>query len=324
MSTKYSVNSETRDGVEVFTLSDGGDATSEAAEIAPSLGNNCFAFRAGGVSVLEEIPFEDFRARPTSYGIPVLFPFPNRVRDGAFTFGGRRYEVEPPRHGFVRDKPWQVVASGASEIEGAWLTSRFDAADYPEQILAHWPSAFLLEVTYRLKDGRLRMKTSARNTGEREMPLGFGTHPYFRLPARGEVEVPARLRWELEESLPTGRLLDVAGAYDLRGGRGLAGLTLDDIYTGLEHGADGRVRCAVGDRETGTRTVVEFDAKEFPHVVVYTPPAPRRAVCVEPNTCPTDAFNLQARGAESNVITLAPGDTATFTIDIYREEGRKG
>jgi aldose 1-epimerase len=319
MSQRYSVNRETREGVEVFALR---GADGAVAEVAPSLGNNCFAFSAGGAPVLEEVPFATFSARPTSYGIPVLFPFPNRVRDGRFTFGGERYEVDPPRHGFVRDKPWRVEEAGATEEAGAWLTSSFDAADYPELTPARFPSSFRLEVTYRLEGGRLSMETEARNTGARAMPLGFGIHPYFRLPARGEVSVPARRRWELAESLPTGRLLGVEGAYDLRGGRSLEGLSLDDIYTGVEPDGDGRARCAVSDLERGTRTVVEFDASEFPHVVVYTPPAPRRAVCVEPNTCPTDAFNLHARGVESNVITLGAGESATFTISLYVESLR--
>ncbi|HNG31864.1 MAG TPA: hypothetical protein PK012_19260, partial [Blastocatellia bacterium] len=56
---------------------------------------------------------------------------------------------------------------------------------------------------------------------------------------------------------------------------------------------------------------------EFPNVVVYTPPAPRQAVCIEPNTCPTDAFNLEARGIAANVLTLQPGASVNFKISIY-------
>ena len=56
----------------------------------------------------------------------------------------------------------------------------------------------------------------------------------------------------------------------------------------------------------------------FPHVVVYTPPAPRTAICVEPNTCPTDAFNLASRGIDANVLVLKAGESARFDVHIER------
>jgi aldose 1-epimerase len=316
MTGQYSVTSEIREGVEVYTLDEHERAR---AEIAPALGNNCFAFRTRA-DVLEPVPFPDFRERPTSYGIPILFPFPNRIRDGRFSFRGERYTVNPPRHGFVRDKAWRVEAQGASTESGAWLTSSFDAAAYTEEILGQFPFPFRLEVTYRLKGARLEIETSATNTGARDMPAGYGIHPYFRRPSQGTLAVPARRRMELADSLPTGRLLDASGDYDLRRPADLNALSLDDIYTSVEAGADGLARCALHDQENDMQTVVEFPREQFPYVVVYTPPAPRRAICVEPNTCPTDAFNLQTRGVESNVITLAAGETISFHISIHTQD----
>ena len=313
MTQKYSVSSETRGEVEVISLS---EADQAYTEVAPALGNNCFLFRTQE-PILEPVPFEQFRERPTSYGIPILFPFPNRIRDGEFSFHGQRYTVNPPRHGFVRDKAWTVRDTGASEAEGAWIRSSFDTADYAEQILPQFPFPFRLEVTYRLKDGKLEMNTRAQNTGEEEMPLGFGIHPYFRLPNQGAIQVPAQKRWELVDSLPTGNLLDVEDYYDLRQPKDLSGLKLDDIYSDVVSDADGLVRCILDDQQKATQTVVEFDAKQFPYVVVYTPPAPRQAICIEPNTCPTDAFNLQNRGVESNLIVLRPDEAVNFQVWIY-------
>ena len=317
MTASYSVEAQQRDGVEVFALR---AADGAAAEIAPGFGCNCFAFGTD-LPVLEPVEFAEFRQKPTSYGIPILFPFPNRIRDGRFTFQGRTFEVNPPRHGFVRDKAWRVVEHGASDEAGAWLTARFDARDYAEQVLTQFPFPFQLEVTYRLRGGTLEMATVARNTGDAAMPAGFGIHPYFRRPARGTLTVPADKRWELADSLPTGRLLDVAGAFDLRRAADVNELQLDDIYTGVAADADGQTRCVLTDADAGRQTVVEFDARQFPHVVVYTPPAPRRAICVEPNTCPTDAFNLQARGVESNLIVLGAGAEARFNVRFYSRPG---
>jgi aldose 1-epimerase len=91
MSPRYTVTAETRGEVEIFILR---EAEIASAAIAPPWGNNCFMLQVPE-PVLESVAFEEFRARPTSYGIPILFPFPNRLRDGALSFRGQRYVVNP-------------------------------------------------------------------------------------------------------------------------------------------------------------------------------------------------------------------------------------
>jgi aldose 1-epimerase len=232
------------------------------------------------------------------------------------SFRGQRYVVNPNRHGFVRDKAWRVCNTGASAGEGAWITSRFEAGQYAAAILQQFPFPFCLDVTYRLREGVLSMETVVHNTGAHDMPLGFGIHPYFRCPVPGTLCVPARQRWELEDSLPTGKRLAVDGLYDLRQPRDITSLVLDDIYTDLVADTDGLVRCTLQDQQRRITTTVAFAAAQFPHVVVYTPPAPRQAICVEPYTCPTDGLNLHERGIESNRIVLQPGETRHFLVSI--------
>ncbi|MEO8501289.1 MAG: aldose 1-epimerase, partial [Vicinamibacteria bacterium] len=198
--------------MEVFLLQEGSHAR---AAVAPALGNNCFVFETDR-PVLEAVAWPDFLKKPTSYGIPLLFPFPNRIRDGAFLFQGERFPIDPPRHGFVRDKAWRVLDTGASNLDGAWIRSAIKAADYPREILEQFPFPFTLEVTYRVRNGGLEIDVVAENTGERNMPTGFGIHPYFRRPERGALMVPATKRWELADSLPTGKLLPLEGSFDLR------------------------------------------------------------------------------------------------------------
>jgi aldose 1-epimerase len=311
MAGTCTVERETRDGVDVVTLR----SESAHAEIAPALGNNCFAFVARE-PVLEPVSWEDFRAKPTSYGIPIMLPFPSRVRDGRFTFGEETFTVDPPRHGMVRDKAWTVVETGSSD-GGAWVTSRVDARDHAEKILSQFPFPFVVDVTYGLRGAVLDMVTVVTNVGDRPMPFGFGIHPYFRRPERGTLSVPADARWELEKDLlPTGRIVDVEGDYDLRGGIDVNAVELDDAYTRLLPDVDGLVHCAVVDEDSRTATVVEFDANEMRTAVVFMAPAPRRAVCVEPQTCPADAFNLAARGVDANLVVLGPGETRRYTIRI--------
>ena len=316
MKQRYSLTSVDRDGVEIYLLEEEGHAR---AAVAPALGNNCYSFEAR-LPVLETVDFAEFRKKPTSYGIPLLFPFPNRVRDGAFMFQGEQFKVDPPRHGFVRDKAWKVLEAGASNLDGAWIRSVLKASDYPREILGQFSFPFTLEVTYRVRNAALELHAVAENTGQRTMPLGFGIHPYFRRPERGTLQVPAARRWELSDSLPTGRVVAAEGAFDLREPRDIASLQLDDIYTDPLADASGLVQCFLKDDVNKVETVVEFHLQQFPHIVVYTPPAPRAAICVEPNSCPTDAFNLQHHGIDADVIELEPGQKVAFHVRVFSRD----
>ena len=287
------------------------------AEIIPSWGGSVLALELGGRPVLEPAPFDEIARKPTSYGIPILFPFPNRIRDGRFSFEDAELKIEPPRHGLVRDKPWVVTGSGASERE-AWATLRIDARDHAEAILAQFPFPFELDVTYRLGARALGLEVVARNVGARAMPAGFGIHPYFQAPVGGIVSVPARELWELSDSLPTGRIVPVDDRRDLRESRAIASLALDDLYTGVTSGLDGLARGLILDPGNDRRTVVEFDPRSLPEVVVYTPPS-RQAICIEPQSCPTDAFNLAARGIDAHVVRLEPGSEVRWSV-VIREE----
>lgn len=301
------------DGVRVVTLTDGDGAV---AEVVPSLGNTCWRYVNHG-PVLEHVERAAFLAKPTACGIPLLFPFPNRVRDGRFSFEGAEIVVNPPRHGFVRDRAWSVDRAWASDDEGASVRSVFDAADHPD-IVSQWPSPFRLAATYRLFESTLSLAFEIENTGDRAFPYGYGIHPYFERPSRGTVRVPAHKRWLLENSLPTGELVAVEAGFDLRDATNVLDVELDDILTALDADGDGVVRCDIDDQESGWRTTVRFSREAYPHVVVYTPPAPRTAICVEPNTCPTDAFNLSTRGVDANVFVLAAGESARFDVHIDR------
>jgi aldose 1-epimerase len=306
VTTAYRARREDRDGVEVVCL----EGPEALAEVAPGLGNNCFSFRATR-PLLEPVSFDDFRRSPGSYGIPIMFPFPNRIRDGRFTFEGESFTAEPARHGFVRDKRWKVEDLGADE-DCAFLRSSLRAADCGDAILGQFPFPFRIAVTYTLRGAALEMETIVANEGDRTMPWGFGIHPWLRKPERGTVQVPAAWRWELEEYLPTGRMLPAEGAYDLRGAPDLDGLSLDDVFTGLTEG-----RCLLNDSGAGLATEITFAAADFPQVVVYTPKPPRAAVCIEPQTCPTDAFNLDARGvAGAGVRRLAAGASSRLFVKI--------
>ncbi len=317
-----------------------------AAEIVPALGNNCYLFKVADgdrwMDVIESPPdLATLEERPTAYGNPILFPFPNRIRGGTFTFEGETYQFDKPPesptsiHGLLLNQPYQVESCTAGR-GGAILVCSLDARDFPD-IGRQYLFPFKIQITYTLgpvspTNGApeslaetptlcLKMDVSITNTGERDMPMGFGIHPYFHAlltpdsdATQAMITVPVAKYWELDEALvPTGKTHPVAGALDLRNGQPFSTAKLDHVFTDIQL-TDGISRCIIDNQDTGRGTVLESDA-QFRELVVYTPPG-RSSICFEPYTCPTDAINLEAKGIPAGVIVLSPAETFSATVRI--------
>ncbi len=308
----------------VVTIRD--ESTGSRALIAVERGFNCYQFVAmvDGRSVdviAAEVGFEQGAGAPSHDGIPILFPFPNRIREGRFTWDGQEYQLPltgghpNTLHGFVLDRPWRIVEQGDNFVHGRFQLS----VDAPERAEL-WPSDFVLEVRYSVEGSSLTMDVTVRNPADTPLPWGFGTHAYFKLPLGDKsavddclVQAPAHQAWVLDECLPSGERRDVSEHADLRAGVSLAGRKLDDVLTDLRTDGD-MIETLVTDPHAGLRMVQSFP-RDFRELVVFTPPW-TNAVCMEPYTCVTDAINLQQQGIDAGWRTLPAGDSFTTQIVI--------
>lgn len=285
------------------------------AEIWPGLGFNCTSWCVPHQGQLLELLWSDPQMvdnrQATRSGIPILFPFPNRIRDGRFTWAGKSFElpINDPQsknaiHGFVCYRPWRVVDAKATEssarVKGVFESTR-DAAD----CRSLWPAAYRLEATYTLSKSTLRLDVSVRNVDHAPLPFGFGLHPYFRFaPDRCRFLCDGPLeRWVLQECLPTGDRMPLEGRHRLLVERDHAGATdhWDDAYRLL-------AAASVHAQVMNPSQSIELDMEcgpGFGDLVVFTPPH-REAICLEPYTCVTDAINLQQRGLDAGLIVLRP------------------
>jgi aldose 1-epimerase len=318
---------------ETVTLRDARRGT--AATLALGYGWNCFSFtllhRGATTEFLYAEPgFPRADLKGTRSGIPLLAPFPNRIRGGKYSWAGKDYQLPATDgmgnaiHGFAWDSPWRLIDTSTTG-EAASAAAEFQLSrDQPEK-LALWPGDFRLRVEYRLHGKTLSHYGSVENVGSAPLPFGFGTHPYFRVPLSAKstladcsVQLAATESVELIGCLPTGATHQVAPPRDLRAGRSLDGHPLDDVYAGLRPSKDGRHVSVVADRRAAGRLTQTWDA-DFPYAVVYMPPH-GQAVCVEPYTCVTDAINLKAIGDRATGLwTLAPGEQRSWRIDLEIE-----
>jgi len=278
--------------------------------VVVEIGGGLRAYRAGGVDVLD--PYDPDELCPAWSG-KVLAPWPNRLRDGRYAFGGRPWQLgitEPERHtaihGLVGWVPWRLVAQAADSVTVECLIAAQEGYPWPVLLRTHWSVG---------PDG-LRARHEATNLGASPCPFGLGAHPYLRLGAATVDDLTLRVPAS-SHLLVDGRLLPI-GAAKVAGG-------------GLDYNQPRRIGAAVlntafGDL-TGDPVVVSttdcsvrvWADDSFRWWQVFTSDTLtgdrfRRALAVEPMTCPPDAFR-----SGRDVITLEPGQTWTGTWGITPE-----
>jgi aldose 1-epimerase len=220
---------------------------------------------------------------PLSWGSFVMAPWPNRIANGRFTFEGAEHHVSVNAeghgiHGLGVSRTW--TAGGTTDFS-CELSLAIETDSWP------WPSR--LRQRIELLDDGVRQTVEISAAAGVRFPAGCGWHPWFRRDARPGhdmcIMIDADERYELSrDGTPTGRILPVDRDYDLRAYSALGDRRIDDCYR-----LGGQpLRIAWSEIEL-TLTSSESVA----HAVVYTP---EHAVCVEPQTCAIDAFNLGARG----------------------------
>ena len=272
------------------------DAT---VEMLPGMGCNCVRWQIGGRDMLYCPPLDELAERPTRGGIPVLFPFPNRIRDGQFVWNGQVHQLpkndstkQNAIHGFTPREPWGLLDC-AADAESAWVEAAFP----PRSTWSHqWPGIGVISLEIDLSERVLRYTARVVNYGKQPFPFGVGFHPYFATTPDCRIQTPARARWELADGIPTGRRLPVESDFDLRDPKPVSSLKLDDVYTDLPDtppAADGLIeRGRVEYPGAGVLRLRTSSA--FRELVLFTPPH-GKAVCLEPYTCPTDAIHLQEK-----------------------------
>ncbi len=219
-----------------------------------------------------------------------LAPFPNRVADGKYHFGGHEHQLAINRphehnaiHGFVFNREFTLESTGKVEdFYELTLRSLIEAEEgFP------WP--FTMVIKYRFGGVWLEIDTEIINTGKHYMPVGFGWHPYFR--TSGGIDhlrltLPEVERLVIDDrKLPTGE----KETFDTFSAAHPIGAT--EFDSGFQMvGAEREVQ--LFDETLGlyiTLTMPEADVR-YDYLQVYTAPN-RESIALEPMTCAPNAFN---------------------------------
>ncbi|MDQ2899776.1 MAG: aldose 1-epimerase [Acidobacteriota bacterium] len=311
----YSAQRISVDGIEVVQLSDA-DRHVEVL-IAPSIGNIAYEMKVNGKNALY-VPFKslaEFAAHPVLCGVPFLAPWANRLDQPAFYANGKKYRLNPdlgnvrldgnqlPIHGLVTfSKDWKVVEAKADD-RSAHVTSHLEFWRYPE-LMAQFPFAHTIDMTYRLADGILEVQTSLRNHSLEPMPVSIGYHPYFQIhdAPRDQWKVHLAARDVLTLSnvlIPTGERKPLAYPDPLT----LKGTQLDTVFGNLVRGEDGKAEFWVQGK---SEKIAVLYGPKYTVAVAYAPPR-QDFICFEPMAAITNGINLAHSGVYKDLQSVAPG-----------------
>jgi len=247
----------------------------------------------------------------------LLLPWPNRIDGGRYRLAGTEYQLdlsEPAAgnaiHGLTR---WS-----------SWTLARHDphAVVLHLALLGHTGYPFRLDLTteYQLSgDAGLMVSVTAHNAGSRPAPYGAGSHPYLTAGAPDvdgcELSLPVG-QWlpADKRGIPSGPPADVAGTrFDFRAAREIGTVALDHAFTGLERDEAG---LAWARLTSGGAGAALWAGPGYEWLQAFTgdtlgPEQRRRAVAIEPMTCPPNAFVTG-----TDLLTLEPGQTVTHRWGI--------
>ena len=272
----------------------------------------------------------------------LLVPWPNRIDGGKYEFGGASCQLalsEAARgnaiHGLTRWANWEPAEPAAGQLAAGEPAAGESApgqggADLPatDQVtLTHvlhgrpgYPFCLELSVSYRLDAASgLSVAVTAWNIGSRPAPYGTGSHPY--LTAGTPVVDDCELELDAADWLPTddrgipsGPPQDVTGSpFDFRAGRGIGDTRLDHALTGLSRDESGLAwaKLTGGGVRLGLWAGPGYDWLQVFTGDPLGPAQRRRALAVEPMTCPANAFV-----SGDGLLRLAPGDSVTHSWGI--------
>ncbi|WP_090971174.1 aldose 1-epimerase family protein [Nocardioides exalbidus] len=234
----------------------------------------------------------------------LLMPWPNRIRDGRYSFGGRDLQLgltDPGHgnasHGLARWAAWTLEEHTGTSV----------SLVYRVMAQTGYPWTLDLHVLYDLSANGLVVTQTATNLAPEPAPYASGAHPYLCVGDAIEdleLHVPARTRLLVDDrQLPTGTE-PVSGESDFTTPRRIGDTELDHGFGDLDH-EDGRATVTLRDPASGDGAALWVDGRHR-WLQLYTAPTdgPRPAIAVEPMTAPADAYN-----SGTDLATLAPAGT---------------
>ena len=282
------------------------------AEFWPAAGMLGASLRFRGVELLRRVDDLDAaRVKGSTAGIPLLYPWANRLSSLRYSAAGRQVLLDPSSpllhfddhklsmHGVPWGQlQWRVISSQADALIARldWVT---------QELLAIFPFPHHVEMAVRLRPLDLEIQTTVFADSGSPVPISFGFHPYFGLPGIARTEwtlnAPAMRKLALDmQGIPTGAETPSAPI-----AARLGNTSYDDGF------ALSGERATFSIEANGYSIAIEFE-NGFDFAQIFAP-KDKEFIAIEPMTAKTNALST---GEGLRVIAAGEEFSASFRIEV--------
>ena len=260
------------------------------------------------IQLLDSYKSESDEMAKIFYKSHFLLPFPNRLKDGKYTFEGQDYQFpinETSRghnlHGFTEVIPMAIIQKEENENDAMLqLKGVFEGLPY-------YPFPFDFFLTYNLTSSELTIEVTIKNTGNSSMPFGFGWHPYFKLDTSKidtlRMKFPDCQLVKIDNRMiPTGKTTAYS---DFSNFNLIENKELDNCFV-----LNSEMEKATITLKSDTAELNIWQSSDMPYFQVYTPDT-RASIAIEPMTCNIDAFNNK-----NGLWILKSGEEETISFGV--------
>ena len=266
-----------------------------------------------GAELLRRIDdLEAAKSKGSTAGIPLLYPWANRLAFLKYQAAGRDVTLDPsstllhfdnhqlPMHGVPWGQlAWEIVAAKPDSLLARFDWSRPD-------LLAIFPFPHKLEIAAALNPDSLSLYTTVFANSDSSVPISFGFHPYFGIPqlprSQWRLQSPHMNKLQLDSrGIPTGTQ-ESFGPFDSV----LGDKSFDDGFALIGPHSSFSLSGA------GRHITVTF-LENFPYAQIFAP-KDKDFIALEPMTAPTSALT-----SGQALQVLAPGGQfrASFRITVH-------
>lgn len=229
---------------------------------------------------------------------PVLFPICGALKNDRYTYEGKEYTLE--KHGYARFK--EFTAESVSADRAVFLLCS------DEESHKSYPFDYELRIIYTLKDNKVEVEYSVKNTGNHEMYFSIGAHEGYACPEGIEDYV---IKFEKIEDLICNAVLKDGLSYEQYSvGENTRELPLKYKYFDNDTLVFLNLKSRsvfLKNKNNGQKIKVNFDG--FDYLLIWTIPN-AKYICIEPWCGLPDFTDCDGNIAhKTGIITLAAGET---------------
>ena len=251
---------------------------SSYAKISLNEGASLQALFINNTAVIEDLSPLQYA---DTYASSILFPFANRIKDGVYTFNGKKYQFEINQeeennalHGLVYNKTFKIINEDISDNE---TSIKLEYNEVNES--KGFPYTYTIQLQYTLSQDELKLNVSVKNTDTKPFPFTLGWHPYFI----SQNLYKSSLKFDSNQKLVLGERMITTGVQNIKNVKTfeIKDKKLDDCY--ILNSNTLKFATPSYDLEMSTTSNESF-------LQIYTPPR-TNTIAIEPTTGVSDSFN---------------------------------